>query len=369
MISYEPLPFFEANLFLANHAMGVSWTSFLERTFGKGSATLHSEPFCTYSQLLIELEHRLLASVTVPNDTIQMLYGPLYHKGRDTHHPSGGYAGGILLPNAVEAYVDWNASEFFSHVRSSANQVPQRILEMLETDCNEVTRNVDIPQLFSLINHSDLPQNSKLILTDLALNTSRYVDLFEDALSPVALEFTRCRDLIEPLLQQFRQRYSHEDEESILARLWPGDRNHIREIYLYPSIVCSNYTIFASNGDDTRMLGYLGSLHEFLTEYYAYCHSSGIQLTKTLAALGNQNRFNILTKLLEGPAYGRELASFVGLSPVTVSQHIGILMSSNLVSVHNDGVKNYYSLNTEEMERFLSSFRTYFRLESPPVSK
>ncbi len=41
----------------------------------------------------------------------------------------------------------------------------------------------------------------------------------------------------------------------------------------------------------------------------------GIQLTQTLSALSNRNRFNILTKLLDGPAYGRELASFVGLSP------------------------------------------------------
>ncbi len=45
----------------------------------------------------------------------------------------------------------------------------------------------------------------------------------------------------------------------------------------------------------------------------------------------------------------------MGLSPVTVSQHIGILMGAKLVTVHNDGARTYYSLNKagdQRLDRF-----------------
>ena len=103
-------------------------------------------------------------------------------------------------------------------------------------------------------------------------------------------------------------------------------------------------------------------MYEFLRENFALARNSGIQLTNTLAALSNRNRFNIITKLLDGPAYGRELANFVGISPVTISQHISILMGANLVTLHNDGTRTYYSLNTEALHTFVDSFQTYFQL-------
>ena len=83
MICYNPIPLFEASLFLANQAAGVSWNSFLERTFGKGESCLHSQALSSYSKILTELEQRLRASITVQDATLQKLYAPLYHKGND----------------------------------------------------------------------------------------------------------------------------------------------------------------------------------------------------------------------------------------------------------------------------------------------
>ena len=63
---------------------------------------------------------------------------------------------------------------------------------------------------------------------------------------------------------------------------------------------------------------------------------------------------------MEGPAYGRELASSVGVSPGAISQHIGALQGANLVTVHVDGRRTYYSLNTEGIDHFVKAFQAYF---------
>lgn len=362
MINYAPIPLLEASLFLANQAAGVSWTSYMERTFGKGDNRPHNNTLASYSDILTELERRLRASITVSKDTIQTLFAPLYQRGKDKHHPSSGHVCSILIPNMVEAYVDWEEGEFFCRLKQNIQQMPKQILDFLNLDGCDISGDGTIHQLFSKINSSDLPQNSKLILTDLALNPERYVDMLQEAMLPVATEFKECQALIAPLSEQFHGRYCHETEEIIMDRLWPSDRSQIRQILIYPSMVCSNYAVFGFNSDETVLLGCLGSLYEFLRENFALARNTGILLTNTLAALSNRNRFNIITKLLDGPAYGRELANFVGISPVTISQHISILMGANLVTLHNDGTRTYYSLNTEALHEFVSSFQTYFKL-------
>lgn len=362
MINYAPIPLLETSLFLANQATGMSWTSYMERIVGKGDNQPHNSTLASYSNILTELERRLRASITVSNKTVQTLFAPLHQRGKDQHYPSSGYVCSILTPSMVEAYVSWEETAFFSRLREHIQQVPKQILDFLDQDACNMAADCTIQQLFSKINNSDLPQNSKLILIDLALNPEGYIDMLQETMLPVVAEFKRCRELIAPLLEQFHARYSRETETAIMDRLWPGDRSRIRQVFIYPGVVCSNYVIFGFNADETVLLSSIGSVYEFLRENFAQARSSGIQLTKTLVALSNRNRFNILTKLLDGPAYGRELANFVGISPVTITQHIGILMGADLVSLHNDGTKTYYSLNTETLRTFIDSFQTYFQL-------
>ncbi|MGM9639992.1 MAG: ArsR/SmtB family transcription factor [Faecousia sp.] len=361
MIYYESIPLFEASLFLANKAIGVSWTSYMEKTFRKGNNYPNSAILEPYSKIMIDLERRLNASITVSEDVVQTLFAPLYQQGKDDYHPSSGYICNMLLPGVVEAYVDWKQSEFFNNLRRDIRKIPGRILEFLDSASCCENEDISIHELFSKINSSDLPQNSKLVLTDLALNTERYLDMIEETLSPVAEEFIECQELIAPLLKHFQNRYEHETAEEIVDRLWRGDRANIKQVIVCPSVVCSNYAVIAFNSSKTVLLGCIGSLYEYLRENFALARNPGIKLTQTLAALSNRNRFNIIAKLLDGPAYGRELASFVGISPVTISQHISILLSANLITMHNDGTKTYYSLNTEELDRFIDSFRKYFR--------
>ena len=165
---------------------------------------------------------------------------------------------------------------------------------------------------------------------------------------------------MEPLLQQFRDRYSGESEEVIASRVCRSDLSGIHRCLFYPTVICSNYMVLISNDSETEFLFCIGTLYEFLRECYAAAPNSGVQLSLALEVLSNRNRFQILTRLLEGPAYGRELASSVGVSPGAISQHIGALQGANLVTVHVDGRHTYYSLNTEGIDHFVKAFQAYF---------
>ena len=356
MINYEPIPLLEATLFLVNRAAGISWTTYLTRTFGNSSSPRISilEP---YSQILLELERRLAASITVSEETVQMLFAPLYQKGKDKINPAYDYVCNIFLRGVVEAYVEWEAAAFFSNLRKDIPKIPHRILEFLNNESCDEGKEVSINDLFSEINGSELPQRSKLLLTDMALNAEHYVDLIQEALSPVAEEFRQCRELIVPLLEQFHERYCHDTAEAVIDRFWHSDRANIKQVLIYPTVVGSSYTAVTFSSDGTTLLGCVGSLHEYLREKLAQARNSNIKLVQTLSALSNQNRFNIITKLLDGPACGKELASFVGLSPVTISQHVSILLGVNLITVHNDGNRIYYSRNEEEIDRFIDSLK------------
>lgn len=321
MINYAPIPLLEASLFLANQAAGVFWTSYMERTFGKDDNRPHNNTLATYSNVLTELERRLRGCIAISKDTIQTLFAPLYQRGKDQHHPSSGHVCSILIPDMVEAYVSWEEPEFFCRLKQNIPQIPKQILEFLNLDECDMATNGTIHQLFSKINSSDLPQSSKLVLTDLALNPGRYIDILQEAMLPVATEFKKCQELVAPLSEHFHERYHHEIEETIMDWLWPSEQSRIRQILIYPSMVCSNYAVFGFNSDKTVPLGCLGSLYEFLRENLALAHGSGIQLTNTLAALSNRNRFNI------NKAFGRShlwpgAGQFRGHFPVTISQHI-----------------------------------------------
>ena len=64
--------------------------------------------------------------------------------------------------------------------------------------------------------------------------------------------------------------------------------------------------------------------------------------------------------MLRGRPKLRRTAILVGVSPGAISQHIGALQGANLVTVHVDGRRTYYSLNTEGIDHFVKAFQAYF---------
>lgn len=359
MIHNEPLPLLEAFLFLTNRAAGVSCTSFLKTTFGDTGP--QSDKFSTDFQILVELERRLNASVAIPEKILEKLFVPLQHQEKKHQQPSSPYLASLLWANTIEAFVDWEESRFFDLLQKQLPQVPQRILKTLGDNSWNFPGEIEVKELFAKVNDSQLPQSVKLALIDLALNSKQYALWLQQALTPVAAEFRNSRELIEPLLEQFQSRNKSRQAAFMVKELCRMDLNGISRLMVYPTVVCSHYAIAELSPDCTQLLCCVGTLFDLLRETLAAAQNSGARLSMTLDVLSNRNRFQILTRLLEGPAYGRELAKAVGVTPGAISQHIGALQSINLVTVHTDGRRVYYSFNAEGIDRFIAAFKAYFK--------
>ena len=61
-------------------------------------------------------------------------------------------------------------------------------------------------------------------------------------------------------------------------------------------------------------------------------------------AMGNATRVEIIHILRDGPQHVNGLARVMGLSPTTLSRHLAVLRSIELVTVQHQGQENIYQL-------------------------
>lgn len=74
-----------------------------------------------------------------------------------------------------------------------------------------------------------------------------------------------------------------------------------------------------------------------------------------MKALGEDNRYKIIELLANKSMYLKELSDATKLTSATVSHHMDMLMTNQLVYVSNEGRKVYYHLNKESFKRLAVS--------------
>ena len=81
----------------------------------------------------------------------------------------------------------------------------------------------------------------------------------------------------------------------------------------------------------------------------------------TFKALSDSTRRDILKKLRNRSMTPGELATFFPISKPSLSHHLALLKTANLITQDRDGQKLYYSLNTtvfyDIMNNFLEGFK------------
>lgn len=87
------------------------------------------------------------------------------------------------------------------------------------------------------------------------------------------------------------------------------------------------------------------------------------ELLSAMKLLGEKSKFDILTILLKQPAYGAQLAQQLGLSPATISHHLGSLLNEGLVTIDLKENRAYYATNTPRIRALLERLRTIFPSE------
>ena len=80
---------------------------------------------------------------------------------------------------------------------------------------------------------------------------------------------------------------------------------------------------------------------------------------QVLDALGDPTRRAVLKRLREGGRSVGEIAEGMAVSRPAVSQHLKILMAARLVTVHAEGTRRVYAIDTrgiESVRRWLDQF-------------
>lgn len=355
MIHFEPLPLLEAHFFLAGKQAGFT----AEDYFSKKSALNPPTEFSAerYVKLLSALEARLSAAVAVSDAELAALYGEL---GNGSGDPAfqGDYFAANLVIGGLDGLQD--ESSCFSGIHARLGEIPERIALRILGEAPEEA--VTPMRAVELITGSELRGESKLLLIDLVLHPQKYVDMLEKALLPVAAEFRRCREFIEPLVAVFRRNYGHiespeQENALLLPMLKPGSRA-VARYDIYPLISYFYVIVFSFiSADNSSVFGGIGVLYDTLKKYYRTDIDINAKLASIMNTLGSKSRFDILARLSEGPQYGRELAANLGLTPATVSHHINALLAEGLIKLDTSGKRIYYSLNYDCTEAFVENLQ------------
>ena len=84
------------------------------------------------------------------------------------------------------------------------------------------------------------------------------------------------------------------------------------------------------------------------------------RLLRALKALGDKSRLEILFLLKQGAKNNQEVAEQMGLTPATMSHHIGVLLSCGLISAEKSGGKILYSINGEGFSQLTKALEDGF---------
>lgn len=351
MINFEPLPLMEAHFFLAGKQAG-----FRTEDYFRKKAIFQPDidfPDENHIKALIELESRLSDSMEISEHELSLLYRDLGSSEGDPAFP-GTYFVANLLIGSLQFLAD--EKNCFNLIREKSNAVIESIAIRLNDEAPE--NEISQTEIFEEIMVSELSDESKLLLIDVVLHTNKYIDLLERALLPVAEEFKKCTQLIQPLLTHFKNHYSQintpKEESKLFRDMLQQSTSSDSEFDIYPML--SYFYIIVFNFVDKehkKIFGGIGVLYDSLKKFYHTDVDVNSKLSSIMNVLGSKSRFDILVKLSEAPQYGRELAAFLGVTPATVSHHINALLAEGLIKLDTTGKRVYYSLNYDCIESFV----------------
>lgn len=359
MITHEPLPLFEAYSYLTGIANDFSVEDFFESICMK-----HASAAAEYRKrgaVLAELYRRLAAAAPADSEKLSVLFGMLTPRGRTRDmYQSETVAG--LFTRSMTAFFEKDRKRFFEDIDNAVEELPSLIFRTVAAQQDRPAaenEKVDAAEIFRAVNASALPQKTKNALMDAALDPRRYAVLLREVLCPVADEFERQRELWLPLVEDFSAFYPlNGDGKALLLSEMKYNADAVNNCLICPSVVGFASAYIGTDAPETgepRLIAIIGTLFNTFRRNSENAGNSVSETARIMDILGEQNRFKIVLRLLEGSAYVGELAKYLGLAPCTVSQHLSVLLGANLVESADIGRRVYYSLNKERTDGFLDT--------------
>lgn len=126
------------------------------------------------------------------------------------------------------------------------------------------------------------------------------------------------------------------------------------EYIFIPSYFISPHYVMAFN-NYARLF-----LYDMRKEVVNERRKRGLRLSSEMKILSDKTRLEILRLLILQPCSGKILASRLNLTTATISHHMDLLRSANLIKEIRDKNTKYYSANVDEIDNLIDNLQNYF---------
>lgn len=218
----------------------------------------------------------------------------------------------------------------------------------------------------------DLTLEKKAVLEDAYLNRDacfrEITALLERAITFLQGYEAQMRALCEPWEKYWTKIAEEQRLEDVMQHFNVKCEDVEKGVYLCPSVLqCASLYITIDGGVIPRekrllpswQIGVLlnedfGPRSEMQEQYQAEW------LLKSLKALSDKSKYDILLFVKEKPSYGSEIAKQFSLTTATVSHHMNKLLGLGLISVEQRDGKVYYQTDREAMRKLFDACKEIF---------
>ena len=180
---------------------------------------------------------------------------------------------------------------------------------------------------------------------------SKFVQMINQNIPAFHHAAEKMKQHIEPLLAEFETNcdlFLHHELENLSSFLLE------QKLLIIPSF--ASPVMFAAVEDGAAV----GLCYHEIYGYLDRRNQPVEKIIPVLKVLGDSSKFEILRFLKEAPNYNVEIAKHMGLTPATVSHHMNVLFTLNLVTMEQVNKKVYYSINEEQVQKIISNLEIAF---------
>ncbi len=228
----------------------------------------------------------------------------------------------------------------------------------------------DVVDITRYILKMELPETLICRLEDLYFNRESHIERVCMVLNSAVDFIGSYKNELLPLIEDFynywgqvqgdRSSYDFLTEDfRVLAQMEDSGYDFL----LIPNMRIAEISAAFPSADDSpgdRIILNLGFLFgDKLSQNIMYEVSSpdfpNLTLANVLKLLSDKTRFEIMRYIKTRPAYGSEIAEYMGITTATVSHHMGLLLEANLISLEQKDGKIYYHINKETLNQYINT--------------
>lgn len=205
----------------------------------------------------------------------------------------------------------------------------------------------DETSIIEFLDTTDIKRGEKWQMLELLRTPDEWLAKLFEMIKANLPAYQKAIDAVcKPLAQLFKKNSSYSDPKFIkLADAYTED------IVVYAALATPLLqAILYTNG-------YQGLLNPYLNVVSEKSDGSRETLLRQLKALGDKSKLDILCELKKSRKYNLELSEALGLSPSTMSHHMGSLLSCGFVTVEKKDGKVYYCIQENMIRGFLTELQ------------